>query len=358
MIVFDNIIFSLQKAGGISVVWSELVKRMLNTDIHTKYIEYSCLDNICREKLSIPIEWIFLKSCSFLWVKRYFKVKMGEKEKFIFHSSYYRTASDKSAINVTTVHDFTYEYYYTGLRKKIHCWQKYKAIRESDYIICISENTKKDLLKFIPDAYSQNIRVIYNGVSNDYYPIVDLHTIKLPFEHRTYVVHVGSRATYKNFNLSVNAIANTTLSLVIVGGGQLSKSETDYLNEVLGFSRYTYLGHISNDRLNDIYNGAEALFYLSEYEGFGIPVIEAQKAGCPVIAYASSSIPEIMGDTPLLIDELSVSNVLKCLEKLKSNSLRIDVVKRGLENAKRFTWDLMCEQVLALYQEIIERNKL
>ena len=103
--------------------------------------------------------------------KRYLPVTCKNvNESFIFHSSYFRISSNPNAINITTVHDFTYEYFYHGLHKWIHCWQKYYAIRKSKYVVCISENTKKDLLNFLPDVDEKKIHVIYNGVSDDYYP--------------------------------------------------------------------------------------------------------------------------------------------------------------------------------------------
>lgn len=77
------------------------------------------------------------------------------------------------------------------------------------------------------------------------------------------------------------------------------------------------MGRVSNEELNCLYNGAMALLYPSEYEGFGIPVLEAQRAGCPVIAYNASSIPEIIGDTPLLLDVLSIESITKCFNVLK-----------------------------------------
>ena len=89
----------------------------------------------------------------------------------VFHSSHYRIAKNPKAYNVTTVHDFTYELFSKGLAQKVHSWQKFKAIRKADVIVSISENTKKDILRFLPDIDPDKIRVIYNGVSDDYRPM-------------------------------------------------------------------------------------------------------------------------------------------------------------------------------------------
>ena len=100
-------------------------------------------------------------------------------------------------------------------------------------------------------------------------------------------------------------------------------------------------------------------FWQADFGTFcsGIPVLEAQRAGCPVIAYNASSIPEIIGDTPLLLDVLSIESITKCFNVLKIKKEREDIIYKGIENAKRFTWDRMYEQVIALYKEVWEKIK-
>ena len=150
-------------------------------------------------------------------------------------------------------------------------------------------------------------------------------------------------------------MAHNKLKLVIVGA-PLRPEELELLYKELGQSNFIEMGRVSNEELNHLYNGAIALLYPSEYEGFGIPVLEAQKAGCPVIAYNASSIPEIIGDTPLLIDTLSVGSVTKCFDTLKVKEQREEIVCKGSENAKRFTWDSMYQQVIELYKEAWEAS--
>lgn len=289
-----------------------------------------------------------MRKGNLLGVKRYLNPSIDAKEPFVFHSSYFRTCSNKFAKNISTVHDFTYEYFMKGLQQKVHTWQKNRALLISEIVVCISENTKKDVLKFVPGIDESRIRVIYNGVSEDYRQ-VDTHRWDSLGE---YVIFVGSRQPYKQFQFTVEATKDTPYKLAIVGG-KLSEAEVAFLDRTIGRDKYVYTGFLSNEELNELYNQAVCLAYPSAYEGFGIPVLEAQRAGCPVITYNASSIPEVIGETPLLLNSLTVSEFHDKLNLLKQNSVRKEIVEAGLINSKRFSWKKMGEEYVELYKELL-----
>lgn len=357
-IIFDNIIFSLQNSGGISVVWYELLKRISeNKDFEVEYIEYpNLIENIFRKKLMISSYQIILKSSFLFPLKRYINPILANKnDPFIFHSSYYRTSSNRNAINITTVHDFVYEKYGNGISKKIHLLQKHYAIKKSDIVICISENTKKDLLEYFPYIDHRKIHVVYNGVSDDYFPIrVDENT-KLPFAPNKYIIFIGVRKGYKRFDIAVDIASELNLILLIVGGGSLSKKEILLLNSKLGTDNFKHMGRINNQELNVLYNNALCLLYPSFYEGFGLPVLEAQKAGCPVVAYNGSSVKEIAGDTPLLFDEYSVEKISKSISKYLYNEVtRNQIIQNGFINSQKYSWDITYSKIISIYKESYE----
>lgn len=351
-IIFDNIIFALQKSGGISTVWHELLSRCLkykkdtyitcinypNNNINNN-IDFNSANQILHKKLITPFS-------------RYIPINLKNKSPFIFHSSYYRICNNPLAINITTVHDFTYEFYNHGLKKWVHSSQKKYAILHSDYIICISENTKRDLIKFFPNVNPQKIFVVYNGVSTDYRILspTEENKINLHFKPYEYVLFVGSRAKYKNFTLTLQAIAQSNLNLVIVGP-PLNNEEKEIVRTLFKDSTKVFCtGFINNVDLNILYNYAFALIYPSSYEGFGIPILEAQKAGCPVIAYNGSSIPEVIGETPLLMRETSTNEIHRCLMLLKDLQRREQIIKKGIKNASKFSWDNMYNETMNIYQ--------
>lgn len=353
-IFFDNIIFSLQKAGGVSNVWKELISIALaNEEISCNFIEFKNFDkNIFRKNLTIDQEYI-LKDTSPLILNRYIPQKIKTNTKFIFHSSYYRICKNKCASNVTTVHDFIYEYYRKGLPKFIHHQQKRIAVTNSDALICVSNNTKNDLLNFFPSISEDRVFVIHNGVSSDFNLLKNKEKPSLVQNLGKYALYIGDRVQpHKNFRPIVDAISRySELKLVLVGGGEITESEFIVFNKNIK-NRYFHFSSIDNITLNILYNYAHVLIYPSEYEGFGIPIIEAQRAGCPVIAKKGSSITEVAQDSALLMDTGDSEEISHNILELEESKTRNKLINKGLINSQRFSWDKMAEKVFNVYKSL------
>lgn len=351
-IFFDNIIFSLQKAGGISVVWENLLSEIQKINKNCYFLEYdNCEKNIFRQRLCLPEDRIYKRRLIYGGIlEQLFDVRLsGKTESFIFHSSYYRLCSNPSAINVTTVHDFIYEkgFIKVGLKERIRLLQNYRSIKNCEKIICISENTKQDLFRYIPDVDENKVTVIYNGVSEDY-KILN----HKPNNYVDFVLFVGGRQKYKNFEFAVNAVKKSNYKLLICGN-ELSQAETILLNEILGPQRYKFILRPTNKELNLIYNSVHCLFYPSSYEGFGIPILEAQRAGCPVIALNSSSIPEVMGSGGLLLNSLNCSEFISLINDIKTEGNRKSLIELGLNNARKYSWQKMAHEYNVLYSKLL-----
>lgn len=343
-IIYDDIIYSLQKSGGCSVYWTEVTKRQDEKAIHNVYNNAN--ENFFYNESNFKIinKW----SAKFLTIKRYLNLTFSENLPFIFHSSYYRYCKNKNAINITTVHDFTYEYYRKDLKSNLHKIQKKNAVMHSDGVICISENTKHDLYNFYPN-YKGKIQVIYHGYDNNLY-----NYSGLGIDKRTKnVLFVGSRTSYKGFDFTVSLLSKLPLfNLKIIGGGNLTESEIQLMEELIP-NRYKKLGFVSNENLAKLYNESFALFYPSEYEGFGFPAIEAQACGCPVICQKKSSIPEVSGDKCVYVDSADFEKSVNEINKLFESDYYATIQTDGLENVKRFSWEKCIKETMEFYNSVL-----
>lgn len=356
-IVFDNIVYSLQKAGGISVVWQELTSQFLkHDDDELLFLEHkSDQFNIFRRLMDIPSEMIKLVSPFLFTIERYCDPKVKVNQPFIFHSSYFRLCRNRNAINITTVHDFTYEYFFNHKRRGwfLHVWQRNRAISKSEAVVCISENTKKDLLKFVKGVNPKKVYVIPNGVSSDYRPLADNEKIT---KLHDWLLYVGGRTSYKNCYKFIEFIKDTNYKVVFCGS-KLTEEEEGLFDKLLGKGRYCQYFNLSNSELNRIYNSVKCLVYPSSYEGFGIPILEAQAAGCPVIALNASSIPEVIGNNKtLLMDRFTCEELLEKIKLLDNSQLVDNVVKDGLSNASKYSWNYVCGRYRELYSSVLKNH--
>ena len=305
-IVLDNIIFMLQRNGGISTVWSEHLRRA-RADVALRLTELDYKEQMAPR-----------------FMERYRVPAYKAEAPAIFHSSYFRVLPQEGVNNVTTVHDLTYHFYRKGLPKAVHLWEEERALRHSEAVICISENTKRDLLRFYPWVKEEQILVVYNGVSDEFFPIPSV-------EKKGYLLYVGNtQVDYKRYNVAQEVARLTGIELVTAS-------------------------RVTRAELNQLYNEALCLLYPSDYEGFGLPILEAQKAGCPVVAQNTSSIPEVIGEQGLVVKHDTparmAAEMADIVKQLQSRSAQA-IIEAGFRNARRFSWDTNYEQVKQVYENL------
>lgn len=330
---FDSIVFGLQEIGGISNYWSKLLNSyshdsdILGKLILPQHVAYRDFDNNWLRRMDVLRETLDPR------IGRYLPVSKGGGSN-VFHTSYYRLPFYKSQKYIVTVYDFTYERYRSGLARFIHSKQKFASIRSADAIICISESTRRDVIEFCPEIKPSKIHVIHLGVDrSDFYPdLMDASN-----EYKKTVLFVGRRDGYKRFELAVDAIRQLPdLSLGIVGP-LLSTYERELLNIRLG-SRWLEFGPVSNKYLRQLYSSAFAFIFPSDYEGFGLPVLEAMACGCPVVTSSLSSLPEVGGDVAYYADIQTGDSYANALKNLFFADVRKNVISRGIQRASEFDW--------------------
>jgi len=222
----------------------------------------------------------------------------------------------------------------------------------------VSQNTREDLFRFYPGLNADQVSVIYNGVDSIYQPLVIKKETEirkhLDFSSGEFALFVGERkGIFKNFEIAVKACQHAKVPLVLVGGGSLSNREIPFLTETLGINQFKLLQRISNEQLNLIYNHALCLLYPSISEGFGIPLLEAQRSECPVISTNYTAIPEVAGKGAILLDKETDQSIADAIKLIKNDLTGTTVLKEeGFKNSLRFSWDLCYQQTKELYKEV------
>jgi mannosyltransferase len=263
----------------------------------------------------------------------------------LFHSSYYRLPDRTNISSVVTVHDFAYERFSHGPRRWIHSWQKNAAIRAAQSIICISESTRQDLLEYVDVKHGQSVQVIHNGVSDIFRPL-ESPPSPIPF-----VLYVGLRGGYKNFDLALKAMALLPdFELHCVGGGPLQSKELAGVPESVA-RRVKHVGFVDDKTLNVLYNQAVCLVYPSSYEGFGIPVVEAMRAGCPVVSVECQAVMEVGGAALTIAEGLDSGALADAILKTASSD-RANLIERGLSVAQAYSWEKTHARTLAVYRSL------
>jgi len=347
MIIFDNIILAIQNSGGISVRWKELMQTISKDKLvdESYFVMYNCSDrNLYYNEIAalIPKNRIISRKGHFL--SRVIDFKINMKDKFIFHSSYYRVSSNKNAINVLMFHDCIQEFHGSGIKNTFAIRMKKRAVSKASHIICNSYTTKKDLMS-VYNYPEKNISVIYSGVSPNFHKLEGIHKTK-------YLLFIGSRAPYKRFDFAIELLKiNPDLKLRVVGGGSFSKSELKMILSVN--ERVEHLVGIDEIKLNEIYNSSLALIHASSYEGFGVPVIEAMKSGCPVIAYNCPVVKEIAREGVIYFNEYNALKVNVLISKLDNENFRNTLTKKAMDISKSFSWEQTGLQTIVLFKSLL-----
>lgn len=343
-ITLDCIIFGLQRFGGISNYWAKLV-------------EYTSSDSTLDGNIVIPKNLIFQNfNASWLQSMRVRRERLDAKimrylpasisrDGGVFHTSYYRLPHHSVEKYIVSVYDFTYERYRTGLARFVHTKQKLMSIRRADAVLCISESTRRDLIEFCPDVDPTKLHVIHLGVDDlaYYHEPVDSFAFK-----QQIVLFVGQRGGYKRFDLAVEAIRQSpSLSLGIIGP-VLTGEERNLLQLRLG-TRWQEFGPVSNSDLRRLYSSAFAFIFPSDYEGFGLPILEAMACGCPVVASSLSSFPEVGGTAAHYAEDQNGESYASALSALNSVEVRKDTILRGIAQAAEFPWLQALEKTKAVY---------
>lgn len=354
-ILYDYQALRMQRYGGVSRYYYELASRLrLEPDVqvavpvlHSKnYYFQELLGTPMADDLPAPLERAVNLT------NRAYTLLTRARYADILHPTYYNPylVGRLRGRLVVTVHDFTHERFPECFpRGDATAANKARMIRAADALIAISENTRRDILQYFPEAEGK-ITTIRHGLGDE--PVTPA---PFPLPER-YILFVGARQGYKNFTRFCEAMLRVMknddgVCVLCAGGGPFTPAET------ASFGRYAgrFLQRTCTDaELAHAYQNARCFVFPSLYEGFGLPTLEAFRGGCPVVLSAASCLPEIGGDAAEYIDPESAESIARAVERVLNNeSLRREMAARGKARLQNYRWETTARETLRLYERIL-----
>lgn len=364
-IAYDHQIFTSQKYGGISRYFVELSQNLaLIKDVEdarivapfyrNQYIQESNAKTVSLASFQIP----FIPRTGRILSLLNSMLSPVISQSFspdIVHETYYSTQQNglQGKKNIITVFDMIHELFPDRFLNKNLSKAKSIAVTRADHVICISENTRRDLVEIFDVDESKTSVVKLGFSSRSFRRNVDIGS------PRPFILYVGSRGGYKNFDRLLEAYAlhrpiTKNYDLIAFGGGEFTKNEVAKIKE-LGISPVKVRNVQGSDEILAAYYKAAALFiYPSLYEGFGIPPLEAMSFGCPVIASSTSSIPEVVGDAGIFFDPNSAESISRAIDDVLSDSQVVcNLRQKGLKRIEHFSWEKCAQDTLKVYKKVL-----
>lgn len=363
-IAFDHQTFTYQSYGGISRYYTILADELLKQGQDVKVFAGVHRNNYVADLPEDVVKGVKFNKFPpktgrvFQWLNHgisHIQIKFRQPD--IIHETYYSALPTlkTDAVRVTSVHDMIHELFSDQFspRDKTTQWKK-KTFERVDHIISISHSTKKDLIELF-DVAESKISVVHLGV--------DLNAFQQPkienqFTDLPYILYVGSRGGYKNFDglLKACAISNAIknkIKIVAFGGGRFTRQEISMINE-LGFKgEFVQQVGGSDEVLASLYANALCFVYPSLYEGFGLPPLEAMAAECPVVSSNTSSMPEVVNQAGVYFDPNDSDEMCSAIERVVVDGvLRSNLIQLGLENIKLFSWQKCAIETLEIYKKL------
>lgn len=269
---------------------------------------------------------------------------------------------------VMTVHDLGYEYFpqtHKSLHRRYLRWSTRHAVRHAASLICVSQATSSDLQRLYK-ADAAKLRIVHEGhVAR---PGVGVQEARAAREsmglNRPYLLFLSTLQPRKNVARLLEAFARLAedpsweLDLALAGqAGWLSGPIMQQAQLSPAAPRIHVLGYVDEKEAATLYDGARAFCYPSLHEGFGLPVLEAQAAGVPVMTSNRSSLPEVAGDAALLVDPEDTEAIAAAMRRISEDeALREDLIRKGHENVKRFSWPRAARETLAVLKQVLDRK--
>ncbi len=356
--------------GGISQYITQLVRALCQIDREDKFTIFQNRQGPKLFEDQLNFTQRFLRTpCHFRLEQWALPLELAFSDLDVLHSPDFIPPFRRRCKAVITIHDLAFLRFPKLLTEESDRYYRQikRAVESADGIIAVSQSTRRDLTELL-GVPAERVDVIYHAADERFRPLDDLEaTREFCQEHdlpETFILWVGTLEPRKNLETLLKALATLRDSekglpykLVVVGAkGWLYESSLKLLDDLGLTDEVIFFGPASVTDLLLLYNAAWLFVFPSLYEGFGFPPLEAMACGTPVVSSRTSSLPEVLGEAALYFDPSDAEALAEAIQRVwRDPELRGELARRGLEQARRFSWKNTAEQTLALYRRISEQ---
>jgi glycosyltransferase involved in cell wall biosynthesis len=364
-----NATFTLENPSGLGIYTDELVQELLKLECDFDFTVYSSSKDL---KNLYPNSVIFVTPYTspslglkghlmrLLWQQTILPFRLRKQKAGLLFSTAPEGIWKSSQKQILTILDIIpvkfpeilprMKYYYYYILPIL--------LKNSHLVICISENTKKDIISYYK-VKEKFIHVIYPGFNKEKFYPRNERVGENQWGKGKYLLFIGDMRPYKNLERVLEAFARLDLRDInfLIGG---NKDPRFYpriekkVDELFLKDRVLFLDYVSQKNLPHLYSEAGAFVFPSLYEGFGLPPLEAMACGCPVIVSNVASLPEVCGDAGYYVDPYRVESIAEGIyQVLTDESLRQSLIEKGLIRAKLFSWEKSAEEHLKVFEEVL-----
>lgn len=360
------------RSAGISVYITRLVQHLAQLETHEVNLRYRVLlgdKRLMRMAFGLPTRYSRISTRSpwtrVAWEQSVLPGLLRRLGADLLHAPAFVGPLRAPCPQVITVHDLSFmrfpEFFRRANRLYLRTMTRV-ACRRAQAVIAVSAFTAREVTELlgVPPA---RVHVIHHGVEPRFRPLPPEDVTRFRQRHglpARFILHVGTLEPRKNLIRLVRAFAQVApqasdVHLVLAGGrGWLYDALFAEVERLALRDRVHFPGYVAAEALPFWYNAAYGFVYVSAYEGFGLPVLEALACGVPTLTSATTSLPEAAGDAALTVppdDETAIAGGLARL--LTDAPLRADLRQRGLEHAARFSWAETARRTVALYRRVL-----
>ncbi len=368
MLIALNLLYLIPGVvGGTETYARSLIHALADEDKDNEYVVYLSREAADLEvtpglnfrRVVCPVVAMH-RALRYSWEQGILPLQLLKERPALVHSMGYVSPLAAACPQVVTVHDVNYIGHKgrrTALGRRAFQFFVEQTVKRADKVITVSEFSRTEIVRHM-HVSPDKVKVVHSAGRDSYAEPANFANGSDLFGSigRPYILAFSSLSAHKNIARLISAFAEISSSVphaLVLVGHLPEKAEARTAMQSAGDDRVVFTGYISDAEVDALMTGASMFAFPSLYEGFGLPILDAQHAAVPIACSSAGALPEIAGKGALLFNPRSVEDIARALRRcLLDYELRASLVERGRENVRKFSWSNTARETLAVYKAV------